>query len=130
MRFHVLSSLFLSAVSATPLSPRATASYDYIVVGGGTCGLVIANRLSENSSVSVLVIEAGDSVLNNTNVTATDGYGNAFGTPIDWAYKTVAQTYANNGVHTLRAGKAIGGTSTINGKLYTCLGCSCTNTGN
>lgn len=89
--------------------------YDYIVVGGGTSGLVVANRLSEIPSVSVLVIESGDSAFSNINVTDVDGYGNAFGTEIDYAYPTVPQTYANNTHATIRAGKGLGGTSLING---------------
>lgn len=92
-------------------------SYDYIIVGGGTAGLAVANRLSANPDVSVLVLEAGASVFNNTNVVGTDSYGKALNTNIDWQFKTVAQSFANNQVVTLHAGKAIGGTSTINGKL-------------
>ena len=114
----LLASLFVFAVSAPALIyPAAASPYDYIVVGGGTTGLVVANRLSENQSISVLVIEAGDSVFSNPDVTDTDGYGRALGTAIDWQYKTTLQNYANNKVQTLRAGKAIGGTSTINGKI-------------
>jgi choline dehydrogenase-like flavoprotein len=95
---------------------RRDGPYDYIIVGGGTSGLVVANRLSEDPSVSVLVIEAGASVYNNTNVTNPSGYGLAFGTEIDWAYQTVPQTYTNGSVQTMRAAKALGGTSTINGE--------------
>lgn len=90
--------------------------YDFIVVGGGTSGLVIANRLSENKGVTVAVIEAGDSVFHNHNVTNLAGYGHAFGTHIDWAYETEDQKYAGGSKQIMRAGKAIGGTSTINGK--------------
>lgn len=89
--------------------------YDFVIVGGGTSGLVVANRLSELGDVSVAVIEAGDSVLNNHNVSTTTGYGLSFGTAIDWAYQTEDQIYAGGSKQTMRAGKAIGGTSTING---------------
>lgn len=93
-------------------------TYDYIIVGGGTSGLVVANRLSEDPNVSVLIIEAGGSVLNNSAVTSVTGYGVAFGTEIDWAFQTVNQTYGGGAVQTMRAGKALGGTSTINGEIH------------
>ncbi|PWY96131.1 alcohol oxidase [Aspergillus sclerotioniger CBS 115572] len=111
----VRSLTFLGALSTALAAP----TYDYIVVGGGTSGLVIANRLSENPDVSVLIIEAGGSVLNNYNVTDVDGYGLAFGTDIDWQYETVNQPYAGDLTQTLRAGKALSGTSAINGMAYT-----------
>jgi choline dehydrogenase-like flavoprotein len=95
----------------------STSHYDFVIVGGGTSGLVVANRLSELRDVTVAVIEAGDSVLHNLNVSSVTGYGRAFGTEIDWAYQTEDQTHAGGGKQTMRAGKAIGGTSTINGNL-------------
>lgn len=113
-----LSLLSTTVAAAHPgLKGRADdTTYDYIVVGGGTSGLVVANRLSEDSSVSVLVIEQGDSVYDDPIVTDVNGYGLAFGSDIDYAFSTVPQTYANNASTTMRAGKALGGTSTINGK--------------
>ncbi|KAK7510981.1 glucose oxidase [Phyllosticta citriasiana] len=115
-----LSLFFLAAKASSEAVSRAdSSSYDYIVVGGGTCGLVVASRLSENTNVSVLVIEAGESVYDNPHVTSPSGYSTAFGTPIDWNYTTTAQSHANGKTQTLHQGKAIGGTSTINGMSYT-----------
>ncbi|KAL3420945.1 Glucose oxidase 2 [Phlyctema vagabunda] len=109
----------LDISSAIPTVFNRTQSYDYVIVGGGTCGLVIANRLTELANVTVAIVEAGDSVLNNANVTDVLGYGKAFGTDIDYAYETVEQVYADNAKVELRAAKALGGTSTINGMAYT-----------
>ncbi|CAN9254114.1 unnamed protein product [Alternaria alternata] len=95
-------------------SPR----YDYIIVGGGTSGLVVANRLSEDYNVSVAVIEAGGVELYNSNITDTSKYGNAFSTSVDWQYESVPQIFAGNASQVLRAGKALGGTSNINGMTY------------
>jgi len=100
--------------SAEPTG-RTNTRYDYIVVGGGTSGLVVANRLSEDYNVSVAVIEAGGVELYNPNITDTSKYGNAFGTAVDWQYESVPQIYAGNASQVLRAGKALGGTSNING---------------
>ncbi|KAL2834369.1 hypothetical protein BDW59DRAFT_46795 [Aspergillus cavernicola] len=113
----VVAAFSLGTVAASHRVPSS--QYDFVIVGGGTSGLVVANRLSELSNVTVAVIEAGDSVLNNYNVTDVLGYSLAFGTEIDWAYQTENQTYAGGLQQTIRAGRAIGGTSTINGMSYT-----------
>jgi len=92
---------------------------DYIIVGAGTAGLVLANRLSEDPSITVTVIEPGLDERNNINVTGTDKFSLAFNTHIDWQYSTVNQTRANNRSLPLHQGKAWGGTSTINGQQAT-----------
>ncbi|GAB1316822.1 Glucose oxidase [Madurella fahalii] len=96
----------------------AIEDFDYIIVGAGTTGLVVANRLSEDPSVTVAVIEPGTDQRDNINVTATDRFSQAFNTPIDWAYETVMQPGAGNRSLPLHQGKAWGGTSTINGMTY------------
>lgn len=93
-------------------------TFDYVIIGGGTCGLLLANRLSQDPNTTVAVIEPGQDVRNNPNVTDPDNFTVPFGTPIDWAYPTVAQAGAENRSLTFHSGKAIGGTSTINGMTY------------
>jgi choline dehydrogenase-like flavoprotein len=100
---------------ATLLTSAQALAYDYVIIGAGTSGLVIAHRLTELANVTVAVIEAGSSVVDNINVTDVGGYGNAFGTAIDWAYESTNQSFTDGSTKTLRAGKAVGGTSTING---------------
>ena len=93
-------------------------SYDYIIIGAGTSGLVVANRLSEQPSVRVAVIEPGSDERDNANVTTTV-FGAGLNTPIDWLYSTVNQSGAGNRAFDLHAGKAWGGTSAINGEQIT-----------
>ncbi|KAK2012085.1 GMC oxidoreductase [Colletotrichum eremochloae] len=117
--FLTISTLLSGAASAVVRFTNSSDNHDYVIVGGGTSGLALANRLSENPAVSVLIIEAGGSVFDNVNVTNPNGYGLAFGTDIDYAFQTTNQTYGGGLVQTMRAAKALGGTSTINGMAYT-----------
>lgn len=110
---HVILAVSLCAAATHAITP---AVFDYIIIGGGTCGLTVANRLSEDPDVTVAVIEAGGDERNNLNVTNPDGYGRAFHTPVDWAYKTTPQVHANGQSLEYPSGKALGGSSTINGR--------------
>ncbi|KAK7451165.1 hypothetical protein VKT23_012496 [Stygiomarasmius scandens] len=94
--------------------------YDYVVLGGGTAGLVVANRLSEDSSKEVLVLEAGPNAenLQEVFVPGLIGAGQAF-TTLNWAYNTVPQEHLNNRTLTLNAGKALGGSTVINSMVFT-----------
>lgn len=89
--------------------------FDFIIIGGGTAGLTVANRLSQHSHISVAVIEAGAEENHNPNVTSADGFLSALGTHVDWQYKSTNQTYAAGQAIDYHSGKALGGTSTING---------------
>jgi hypothetical protein len=66
--------------------------FDYLIVGGGTAGLVLAARLSENPSVQVGVLEAGKLRLGDANVESMGGIGAMLHNPdYDWGFKTVPQ---------------------------------------
>ncbi|KAI0816392.1 GMC oxidoreductase [Xylaria sp. FL0064] len=93
-------------------------TFDYIIAGAGTCGLVLANRLSADPTIRVAVIEPGEDVRNNVNVTDPALFTVPFGTSIDWQYSTTPQPAGGNRTIPFHAGKAIGGTSTINGMTY------------
>jgi choline dehydrogenase len=69
-----------------------TKEYDYVVCGGGTAGLVIAARLTEDPNVTVGVLEAGGNGLNDVLIDAPNLFLQLFGKPqYDWSFKTVAQ---------------------------------------
>ncbi|KAL9622538.1 MAG: hypothetical protein Q9160_003035 [Pyrenula sp. 1 TL-2023] len=99
-------------------SSAAQSTFDYIIIGGGTSGLAVANRLSERANITVAVIEPGGDQRYNPNVTSVDGFTSAFNTSIDWSYRSAPQGSAGNRELTYYAGKALGGTSTINGMTY------------
>lgn len=94
------------------------ASYDYVVVGGGTAGSVLANRLSEEPSVTVAVIEAGGWALHDPLVEDIYGGCLACGTQVDWNYTSMPQAFANNTVGQYHAGRCLGGSSAINGIFF------------
>ncbi|EPS94895.1 hypothetical protein FOMPIDRAFT_1133514 [Fomitopsis schrenkii] len=93
-------------------------SYDYVIVGGGTAGLVLANRLSEDSGTSVLVLEAGDTgeaVSNQIDIPSLTYYDSLVGSPYDWQYTTTKQPNAGDRAISWPRGKVLGGSSAING---------------
>ncbi|GLB41038.1 putative GMC oxidoreductase family protein [Lyophyllum shimeji] len=97
----------------------APTTADYLIVGGGTAGLVLANRLSEDKGVSVLVLEGGGDGLGNVNISDFRLVGAAWGTDIDWQFPTQPLAYANNRTLTPGPrGKVLGGSSAINGDVF------------
>lgn len=69
-------------------SLAANQTFDYIIVGGGTAGLTVAGRLSENGNVSVLVLEAGPDNRTSPLESVVD-FPVASGSALDWQYETV-----------------------------------------
>lgn len=91
--------------------------YDFIIVGAGSAGCVVANRLSEIAEWKVLLIEAGGEEPLEMSVPAFKDY--AVGTDIDWQYKTQPQPGVNGGNPcSWPRGKVLGGTSVINWMVY------------
>ncbi|KAF5343168.1 hypothetical protein D9758_017052 [Tetrapyrgos nigripes] len=96
-----------------------TKEYDFIIVGAGTAGNVLAARLSEDPSKRVLVIEAG---VDDTGVLPVQVPFLAFnneGTPTDWNYTTVPQKELNNRTISVPRGFCLGGSSSINLMIWT-----------
>jgi choline dehydrogenase len=100
--------------SSPKLSPHN--SFDYVVVGAGSAGCVLANRLSEDPSVQVLLLEAGpEDTPDAIRVPAI--FSSLFGSEVDWAYRLEQQTHYQGSTIYPR-GKTLGGSSSINLMVY------------
>lgn len=91
--------------------------YDYIIVGAGSAGCVLANRLSEDSTARVLLLEAGP-VDKARAIHIPAAYAQTFKTELDWNYTTEPQEHLNNREIYYPRGKVLGGTSSINAQIY------------
>jgi len=92
--------------------------YDFIVIGGGSAGCVLANRLSENADHTVLLLEAGGRDLNPW-IHIPVGYFKTMHNPsTDWCFETESDTGLGGRSIKWPRGKVLGGSSSINGLLY------------
>jgi choline dehydrogenase len=96
---------------------QETAVYDYIIVGAGSAGCVLAARLSADSGVSVLLLEAGPAD-GATEIHAPAALSRLFQGPYDWNYRTVPQHRAAGRSIYWPRGKVLGGSSSLNAMIY------------
>ena len=89
--------------------------WDFIVVGGGLAGSVLASRLfHQNNQLAILLVEAGPDVSNNTVIPFANNSALLIGSDLDWSYLTVPQSGLDNRLIDNPAGKALGGGTAIN----------------
>jgi choline dehydrogenase len=91
--------------------------YDYVIVGAGSAGCVLAARLSEDPDVSVLVLEAGGPDTKD-NIHVPLGYLQLHRTDVDWDYVSAPEPNCGGRRIALPRGKVLGGSSSINAMVY------------
>ncbi|KAF3032806.1 hypothetical protein E8E12_002334 [Didymella heteroderae] len=97
---------------------RASDTYDYVVVGGGVTGLIVANRLTEDKKKSVLVIEAGGAY-DNPNIRLPYGATYALNTSLLWKdYVCQPEPALGDRTWNTRVAQVLGGGSVVNGMMY------------
>ncbi|EKM77597.1 hypothetical protein AGABI1DRAFT_121979 [Agaricus bisporus var. burnettii JB137-S8] len=99
--------------------PSRRNKFDFVIVGGGTAGSVIANRLSENPEFQVMVIEDGSLVGDDLNIKVPFNVFSLSDTRFDWNFTSTPQSGLNGRTVPYARGHVLGGSSCINAMFYT-----------
>ncbi|WP_009630581.1 GMC family oxidoreductase [Synechocystis sp. PCC 7509] len=91
--------------------------YDYIIIGAGSAGCVLANRLTEDSKTTVLLLEAGNPDT-KPEIQSPSAVLSLLGSEVDWGYFSEPEPYLNNRKIFCSRGKVLGGSSSINAMIY------------
>ena len=91
--------------------------YDYVVIGAGSAGCVVANRLTETSETTVLLLEAGNPAT-RPEIQTPSAWTKLLGTDVDWAYWTEPEPGLDGRKILCSRGKVVGGSSSINAMIY------------
>lgn len=124
--------IYLTSVTASPLAQRmadssTSSSFDYVIVGSGPGGLVMANRLTEDPAISVAVVEAGTWAEDVTgNISVVPGYNLLYDSAnpdseqfgVDWGFVTTPQAGANGARMRYQRGKVLGGSTNLNAMAW------------
>lgn len=89
-------------------------TFTHIVVGGGTAGLAVAARLTENPNIVVGILEAGPAVFDNPISNVPGRFGESLGSIYDWQFETTKQAGLNGRSLTFNRGIVLGGSSALN----------------
>lgn len=102
----------MSNQDTSSTSGLASSTFDFIVVGGGLSGLVVASRLTENPNIRVLVLEAGANKLTDPRITTQALALSTYHDPeFDWCITSTPQTGLNGRQVGVPQGKTLGGSS-------------------
>lgn len=105
-------------MSSTEIDSFLAQPFTHIIVGGGTAGLVVAARLSENASLTVGVLEAGPAAFDEARINVPGRLGETLFSEYDWQFETTPQPGLNGRTLPWNRGKVLGGSSALNFMMW------------